>query len=536
MRWLLFGVGAALALWKARQTQRRRRYVLGFDFSTQSLTLIVLHHESNKPIFTKQLVFDREFPEFQTTTGVIRGRFGEGEVSTPFALFCRALERALNELPLEIKQNLVAISGSAQQHCSVYWNVNELLRMNSEHNLEANLQPQLARADCPSWMDHSTTALCQQLESTVMSPLEIKNISGSRAFERFTGVQICKQLLAGVRVKRVTLLSNAMCSVLCGKFTPADTSDACGMNLLNVRTGEWSQELCLALGALVNFGSLRPLLGEENPSPANSVMGKIAPYFVQRFGLPSHCKIVQFTGDNPSTVQGMNLQRGDCVISLGSSTTVLSIVDDFDYRDLESHIMRNPSCEKSYVEMYCFKNGSLPRDEFFVASWKEFDLLIESGAETNCIAFVYPQVEITPLLKRAGVMCFDANDKAIDFAALPRNQALVALLHGQIFAMAHRVLIVGQQRRIFVCGGGSKSRALVQIMANCFQLSVSITSNADAACLGAAYRALTVITKFTEETQQVCAIHHPAPHSAARYAAMLKRYAGLEQRVKIGLG
>ena len=35
------------------------------------------------------------------------------------------------------------------------------------------------------------------------------------------------------------------------------------------------------------------------PVPASSVLGPIAPYYIDQFGLSSDCKVIAFTGDNP---------------------------------------------------------------------------------------------------------------------------------------------------------------------------------------------------------------------------------------------
>lgn len=49
--------------------------------------------------------------------------------------------------------------------------------------------------------------------------------------------------------------------------------------------------------------SLKDKLGE--PIPSASVVGTISPYYVQRYGFKSDCKVVAFTGDNCSALAGM---------------------------------------------------------------------------------------------------------------------------------------------------------------------------------------------------------------------------------------
>ena len=43
--------------------------------------------------------------------------------------------------------------------------------------------------DSPIWMDSSTSDECQALEEAVGGPLALAEVTGSRAYERFTGNQ-----------------------------------------------------------------------------------------------------------------------------------------------------------------------------------------------------------------------------------------------------------------------------------------------------------------------------------------------------------
>lgn len=44
----------------------------------------------------------------------------------------------------------------------------------------------------PIWQDASTTAECRALEKSVGGPEALAKLTGSRAYERFTGNQIAK--------------------------------------------------------------------------------------------------------------------------------------------------------------------------------------------------------------------------------------------------------------------------------------------------------------------------------------------------------
>ncbi len=90
---------------------------------------------------------------------------------------------------------VAAVSGSGQQHGSVYWG-NGARKTLKGLKGNAPLKAQLAGAfrvpDSPIWMDSSTGAQCASLEKAAGGAQAVASISGSRAYERFTGNQIAK--------------------------------------------------------------------------------------------------------------------------------------------------------------------------------------------------------------------------------------------------------------------------------------------------------------------------------------------------------
>jgi sugar (pentulose or hexulose) kinase len=94
--------------------------------------------------------------------------------------------------------SVAAVSGSGQQHGSAYWRVGAraslgaLRAAGARGPLATALGGAFALPDSPIWMDSSTKAQCDALEAALGGPQAVADISGSRAYERFTGNQIAK--------------------------------------------------------------------------------------------------------------------------------------------------------------------------------------------------------------------------------------------------------------------------------------------------------------------------------------------------------
>ncbi len=163
---------------------------LGFDCSTQSFSAIVIEIDGDRRrvVFQHSLNFDREFPAYKTRAGVLRGR-EPGEVFAPPLMWAAALDRMMAVISTAPEVDVAAIraiSGSAQQHGSVYLNDTAIGVWQGLHANTA-LAPQIAgtfsRAGAPIWMDESTTAQCQEIERA------LGGAGGDRAADRLARVR-----------------------------------------------------------------------------------------------------------------------------------------------------------------------------------------------------------------------------------------------------------------------------------------------------------------------------------------------------------
>eukprot|EP00051_Salpingoeca_urceolata_P003462 m.58018 g.58018 ORF g.58018 m.58018 type:complete len:567 (+) comp12808_c0_seq1:115-1815(+) len=559
MRAALQGVGvgrwtaaAALATHRrALSTASERRLFLGLDSSTQGLKASVVN-EHLDTVFTTALNYDRDLPEYKTSGGVHHG--DELAVSTPTVMLFHALDVVLGRLGAETGvplEAIAAVSGSGQQHGSVYWKSGAksmLADLNPAEPLRNQLSSAFSTPDSPIWMDSSTRKQCLQLEDSLGGPQRLADITGSRAYERFTALQIMKKFQTTPDVynntERISLISSAMCCALLGDYASIDTSDGAGMNLMDLQAQEWSQEV---------LDSVAPDLGAKLGAvvPAHTVLGNISSYFVERYGFNPDCRVVAWSGDNPNSVAGLGLREpGDVAISLGTSDTIFSIMDaDASTPGLEGHVFVNPVDPASHMAMLCYKNGSLARESVAKrvagGSWEAFGELLAATPAGNGgnIGFFIQEPEIIPFIPTTGVRRFGADGRAVD--SFPPEVEARAVLEGQFLSMRlHGQQLGLEPKAIIATGGASANRNITQVISNVFGTPVKIASQPDSASLGAAYRALHglvveeagTMVPFAQATQGGPAAHYqtvaePDLEATARYTGMLDAYKELEQSI-----
>ncbi|XP_032989015.1 xylulose kinase isoform X2 [Rhinolophus ferrumequinum] len=492
-----------------------RRCCLGWDFSTQQVKVVAVDGELNV-FFEDSVHFDRDLPEFRTQGGVHVHKDGL-TVTSPVLMWVQALDILLEKMKasgFDFSQ-VLALSGAGQACFSI--------------------------SNCPVWMDSSTTAQCRQLEAAVGGAQALSSLTGSRAYERFTGNQIAKIYQqnpeAYSHTERISLVSSFAASLFLGSYAPIDYSDGSGMNLLQIQDRVWSQA-CL--------GACAPRLEEKLglPVPSCSVVGAISSYYVQRYGFPPGCKVVAFTGDNPASLAGMRLEEGDIAVSLGTSDTLFLWLKE-PTPALEGHIFCNPADPQQYMALLCFKNGSLMRekirDESSSCSWSEFSKALRSTEMGNGgnLGFYFDVMEITPEI--IGRHRFSAENHEV--SAFPRDVEIRALIEGQFMAkrihaegLGYRVV---SKTKILATGGASHNRDILQVLADVFGAPVYVIDTANSACVGSAYRAFHGLAAGTDVPFSEVVKLAPNPRLAATptpgasqvYAALLPRYAQLEQRI-----
>ncbi|KAJ4304027.1 hypothetical protein N0V88_001632 [Collariella sp. IMI 366227] len=339
---------------------------LGFDLSTQQLKAIIVQSDLTV-VADAKVDFDQDFgAKYGIKKGVLTNE-DEGEVFAPVALWLESLDLVLQRLkdkkaPLN---RIRGISGSCQQHGSVYWSrqAETLLgSLQAGKALVDQLTDAFSHPYAPNWQDHSTQNECDQFDAKLGLAERLAEATGSAAHhKRFTGPQIMRlrrklpDMYAAT--SRISLVSSFLASLFLGTVAPMDISDACGMNLWDIPGNQWSEPLLELTAGKNGVAELRSKLGEVQQDGGAS-LGRISSYFISKFGFSADCEIAPFTGDNPATILALPLRPLDAIVSLGTSTTFLMITPVYK-PDPSYHFFNHPTTPGQYMFMLCYKNGGL---------------------------------------------------------------------------------------------------------------------------------------------------------------------------------
>ena len=515
-------------------------FYLGIDVGTQSLTALLVEaptQESARDDRVLRIVaragvrYDSELPAY----GTVNGQLPNDDPAVgraPPGMWLEALDLAFDKLGAEACREIRGVSVSGQQHGSVYLRSGAeavLQALTPEQGLAEQVEPVLSRAEAPIWTDSSTARECDEIRRALGGAAATAELTGSDAFERFTGPQIRRfartEPDAWAATAHVCLVSSFVTSVLAGRLAPIDHGDGAGMNLLDIRRLEWSEA---AMAATAEG------LGRRLPPPCApwTAVGPVAPYFVSRYGLPASARVVAGSGDNPCSLVGVGVREpGEAVLSLGTSDTYFGLLADVAVDpDANGHVFIAPSGHP--MSLICFRNGSLAREvvrDRYGLDWPGFDAALRATPPGNDGMIMLPwfEPEIVPRVAAPRVVRLGGLEDAPEHAA--RNCR--AVVEGQFLSMRlNSEWMATRPERLVATGGASRNRELLQIAADVLGCRVEAHDVSDGAALGAALRATGRQRCPLPPAGEPGPSAEPRPAATAIYDAMLPRYAEAQRQ------
>eukprot|EP01127_Copromyxa_protea_P007299 TRINITY_DN17212_c0_g1_i1.p1 TRINITY_DN17212_c0_g1~~TRINITY_DN17212_c0_g1_i1.p1 ORF type:complete len:538 (+),score=97.14 TRINITY_DN17212_c0_g1_i1:3-1616(+) len=526
--------------------------VLGFDLSTQSLSVLILsgQAELGKKWETEReysINYDTDLPEYKTKGGVLRA--GDGTVTSPTIMWVEALDIVLTRMKEDgfDFSRVVAISVSGQQHGSVYWKKGSeslLSKLDSSSSLRSQLKDTFSREQSPVWMDSSTHHICQEIEELMGGSQKVSSLTGSCCFERFTIHQIAKifreDKQAIENTERISLVSSFLTSLFASRYAPIDPADGSGMNAMNIVTKKWIPEILEYATPGIDLGSL---LGDIRES--YETVDNVSEYMQARYNFSPSCLVIVGSGDNPCTMAGLKLHIGDMAVSLGTSDTLFGPIESVVPSQNVGSMMCSPLVPNQFMGMVCMKNGSFTRqeirDKFAYGDWKTFSEILSKTQPGNDgkIGFYFLEREIVPFVKGFHYFSVDKEVQESDWSpeahvrGVVESQFLLIYLHSRTLGF--------NLKGILATGGGSKNEEILKVLSNVFGVPVMVGEVAKSAALGSAYRALhgyychreqtlvpfSTVVGDLEFTRKI----EPDHEAHKVYLGMLDRYSHLLQEI-----
>ncbi len=388
------------------------------------------------------------------------------------------------------------------------------------------------------WNDTSTAGQNQQL---------LEMFGGAQAwFERFgivprTGYTVSKLLWLKqnepenfLRIRHILLPHEYLNFWLTGVLS-AENGDASGTAFFNVRTRQWSPEILNAIdGGTGQLAAALPPL-----RPVDQPVGTLRPEVAAELGLRVSCLVAAGGGDNMMAAIGTgNVRSGTVTLSLGTSSTVFSFHDTAGL-DATGNVASFCSSSGGWLPLVCTMNATnVVTQTLQVLGRSVADIepaLRATAPGAGGLVFLpFLNGERTPDLPGAqGTL---TGLSAVSFT--PEN-LIRAVIESVSFGILHGLDLIQQGapvERLLVVGGGSRSPAWRQLLADSSATVVEVPVEEEAGCLGAAMQARYLHTHLLGVPETFAAIAdrcvaldparsaHPRSELAVAYRQARERY------------
>ncbi len=482
--------------------------VLGIDLGTQSLKAIFYDYETKVTRASASAPLDLM-------------RDAQGKAEQQAAWWLEALRDGLARVPAEVRASVRAIGVSGQQH--------GLVALDAAGHVLIPVK---------LWCDTSTEAEVEEITAACGGRERCIELSGNALVTGYTAPKIrwfAKQHPAlYARAAHFLLPHDYLNFVLTGRLC-MEHGDASGTGLMDVRARRWSLPMLRAVDADRELAALLPpLVGPE------AFIGRTTAEAAQAFGLPAGVPVAPGGGDNMMAAIGTgNVVPGRLTMSLGSSGTLYAysaapIVDP------KGNVAAFASSTGGWLPLLCTMNCTFATELVRVPLGIGLDAFdatlagIEPGS-AGLLVLPFFNGERTPNLPtgRGCVLGLTAHNGS-------GGHLLRATVEGATYGLKFGIdELAGlglAAEEIVLTGGGAKSRAWRQIVADIAGLPVIVLEQEEGASFGAALQALWLLERErggSGSIGEVVALHltrdaaaaaAPKPANAAVYGRAYAAY------------
>ncbi|WP_291651442.1 xylulokinase [Clostridium sp.] len=480
-------------------------YVIGLDLGTGSIKGIALNKYGEVI-----LKYSEGYPLYNNRDG-----HSEQEPEDWYNASVKVLERITNDLGGD---GLRAISISGQMHSLVLLdNKNEPIRRSI------------------LWNDTRTTKQCEYIMNNFGE--KVIEITGNKSLEGFTLPKILwvkeNEPENWEKTKKFCLPKDYLVFKYTGNIC-TDISDAAGTQMLDIKTGKWSEEIAEFLGLDL----------EKYPTVYNSTecIGELNNELKIKLNVSGSVKIFPAGSDNPCSALGSGIiNKNRDLLSIGTSGVYLKYEEEYKNYGGKLHMFNNVLPNSYYsmgVTLSAGDSLSWFRNTF--AKDKDFDELLSGISKvkegSNGLIFApYIVGERTPYTDSNIRGTFIGIDKSHDLNHFSR-----AVIEGITFSLKDCFSIYedDSDREIISVGGGAKSSDWLQIQANIFNRKVISLKIEEGPSLGAAIIASVSLNWFDSFESAVKVIvkekecYYPNEEAVKEYEEVYTRYRRVYESVK----
>jgi xylulokinase len=484
---------------------------LGIDCGTQSLKTVALDGDSGKVVASASKAY-----------GLVEG-LPAGHLEQDPAIWWDALEETVQKVLADLGPRKAEVAGmgvSGQQHGFV--------------PLDANHQ---VIRPAKLWCDTSTTAQCDEIRTKLGGREKTIALAGNDILPGFTAPKILwlkqNEPANFAKLAHVALPHDFLNLRLTG-ILRMEFGDASGTALLDVRSRQWSKEVCAALDE--NLITKLPPVGSSTEP-----VGKVLPALATAWGLSLDVIISAGGGDNMMAAIGTgNIRPGTVTASLGTSGTIFACAPQ-PVIDAQGEIAAFCDSADHWMPLLCTMNVTVGTEAFrnlFGWDHERMDREVSSvpaGAD-GLIFLPYLQGERTPNLPEGCGVLHGMNTSNLTSAHMARA-AMEGVTLGMAYGLRRMESLGLKPSEIRLTGGGSKSPAWRQILADIFGYPVVTMQSAEGAALGAAIQALAAATPnesleiLSDRCAPVAAEPRLEPRRDFNYPALLDRQNQLRHQI-----
>jgi xylulokinase len=295
-----------------------------------------------------------------------------------------------------------------------------------------------------------------------------------------------------------------------------DRGDASGTGYWSPETGTWALNLLAQVDPKRNWVDALP----EVLGPRESA-GTLTKAAAQAFGLSESVLVGAGTGDNMAAALGIGLAPGDVVISLGTSGTVYA-VSDTPTADASGCVAGFADASGHFLPLVCTLNAMKVTDaviRLLGIDHQGFEdlVLAQEAGSGGLVLLPYLDSERTPNRPDAtGVLSGLRSD-------VSRGQLARASVEGVVCGLLDGLDALGAagvqtSGRLFLIGGGSRSAAFRQVVADLAQRPVAVPDADEHVATGACIQAAVVWAHANAAEKSLPGSGNPFAELAAQWS------------------